>query len=249
MVAGRSAIPEETKRAVRQRCRFGCVICGIPVFHYDHIEEYADVQEHEEKNLTLLCPNHHQMKTSKRLSKELLLKCNANPFNEGKGLTTKSAVGLVSAGNLAKFFAGRNTFAFPIVPDRMFPCITIQGEVVVGITVSDGALLLDLTLHDAAGGLAVVGRQGEVAVSTDNWDYRLEGATLSIRSAPREIIVELEYFADGFWLRRGSFVSADGVKLSISETECVAARGEEVYTFRSSTYLGRGISLGQSGFN
>ena len=45
-----------------------------------------------------------------------------------------------------------------------------------------------------------------------------------------------------------AIVSANGVKLSVSETECRAARGEEEFTFGFNTYFGRGISLGQSGF-
>jgi trigger factor len=244
---GRPAIPEKIKRAVRQRCRFGCVICGIPLFHYDHIEEYADVQEHKAENLTLLCPNHHQSKTSNRLSKDLLLKRNAKPFNEGHGLTAKSAVSLVSAGNVAKFFAGGNTFLFPIVPRQLFPCITIDGEVVAGLTVEDGALLLDLKLHDATGATSMLSERGEVAISTGNRDYRLEGETLSIRSAPANIIVELEYFADGFWLKRGQFFGANGVELTIHETELIAITAAGARTSHAfSLFMGGGITVDQN---
>jgi hypothetical protein len=146
------------------------VICGIPLFHYDHIEENAEVQEHKKENLTLLSPNHHQMKTSGRLSKAFLLERNSNPFNKGGEATAKSAVSLVSARDFAIFLAGGNTFMFPIVTGRLCRSVTVDGEVVVGLTVSDGAVLLDLKLHDATGATALTSELGEVAISTGNWD-------------------------------------------------------------------------------
>lgn len=81
MAEDRPDIPEPLKRQVRQRCGFGCVICGVPVYHYDHLEEYSRVRVHEPDNLVLLCPNHHQDKTSHRLPKALLTKAAANPRN------------------------------------------------------------------------------------------------------------------------------------------------------------------------
>jgi len=47
------------QREVRQRCGFGFVICGIPIYHYDHIIDHAEVHEHTADKLTLLCPTHH----------------------------------------------------------------------------------------------------------------------------------------------------------------------------------------------
>jgi hypothetical protein len=43
------------KREIRQRCGFGCVLCGIRIYQYDHIIDYAQVQEHTADNITLLC--------------------------------------------------------------------------------------------------------------------------------------------------------------------------------------------------
>lgn len=247
----RPAIPEAIKRAVRQRCRFGCVICGIPLFHYDHIEEYADVREHEEKNLTLLCPNHHQMKTSGRLAKEVLAACNSNPFNLGKELTAKSAVSFVSAERAATFSAGGNTFIFPIVPGQLCPCITVDGEIVIGLTVEDGALLLDLKLHDRAGEAAIVSERGEVAINTGNWDYRLEGTSLSIRSAPRDIIVDLQYSSDGILLERGSIIGHDGARIMIADGKiyCQSTDGKTNVLTECCLFHGCGIIVSRGGIS
>ena len=53
---------------MRQHCRFGCVICGCPIFQIDHMTPYERVHVHELANLTALCPNHHADKTSGRLA-------------------------------------------------------------------------------------------------------------------------------------------------------------------------------------
>jgi 5-methylcytosine-specific restriction endonuclease McrA len=42
----RPKIPEGVKREVRQRCGFGCVICGLPIYEYDHLVPYAQVLSH-----------------------------------------------------------------------------------------------------------------------------------------------------------------------------------------------------------
>lgn len=60
--AARPPIPEDVKRQVRQRCAFGCVICGLPVYHYDHMTAYHVVKEHDAANITLLCASHHDQR-------------------------------------------------------------------------------------------------------------------------------------------------------------------------------------------
>lgn len=59
----RPNIPAKLKRKVRQRCGFGRIICGLPIYEYDHIVEYSKTKHHNEGELTLLCPTHHSMKT------------------------------------------------------------------------------------------------------------------------------------------------------------------------------------------
>jgi hypothetical protein len=105
----RPKIPEAVRRRVRQRCLFGCRVCGVALFHYDHIEEYAEVLAHTADDITLLCANHHQMKTSGRLSKVYFLERNANPVNRDHDFTGISP-GVISPAWKVKFFAGSNTY-------------------------------------------------------------------------------------------------------------------------------------------
>jgi len=61
-MAERPAISDPIKREVRQRCGFGCVICGVPIYDYEHMVPHTEVQEHLANNVTLLCPTHHREK-------------------------------------------------------------------------------------------------------------------------------------------------------------------------------------------
>ena len=49
-------IPEAIKREVRQRCGFGCVICGFGFYDYEHFDpDFADAKFHDPNGMTLLC--------------------------------------------------------------------------------------------------------------------------------------------------------------------------------------------------
>jgi len=60
----RPPIPDPVKRTIRQRCGFGCVICGLPIYEYDHIFGYKNETGHIVEEITLLCDHHHKLKTN-----------------------------------------------------------------------------------------------------------------------------------------------------------------------------------------
>ena len=78
----RPPIPQELKREIRQRCGFGCVICGMPLYEYEHMLEWAEVQRHVAGEITLLCRQHHGEKTNGLLPKEVVVASNQNPYNK-----------------------------------------------------------------------------------------------------------------------------------------------------------------------
>jgi len=41
------------QREVRQRCGFGYVICGFPLYGYDHLKDWANFKEHIANDITL----------------------------------------------------------------------------------------------------------------------------------------------------------------------------------------------------
>jgi trigger factor len=58
MAEDRPEIPEPMKREIRSRCAFGCVICGLPLYAYEHMEGWAKVLRHVASEITLLCDKH-----------------------------------------------------------------------------------------------------------------------------------------------------------------------------------------------
>ena len=53
-------IPLPIQREVRQRCGFGCVVCGMPLYEYEHLLGWAQVERHVATEITLLCDQHHR---------------------------------------------------------------------------------------------------------------------------------------------------------------------------------------------
>src|SRR5262249_55477219 len=80
-------IPKPIKREVRQRCGFGCVICGLPLYEYEHMEGWANVHRHAASEITLLCDRHHRQKTAGLLPVEQVRLADKNPVNKREGAT------------------------------------------------------------------------------------------------------------------------------------------------------------------
>ena len=195
-------IPEDVKRLVRQDCRFGCVICGMPLFEYDHIDDFAEVGEHEPANLVLLCPNHHRDKTADRLSRERVREGRRSPFNAGKSET--SVYGIASAAQL-DIWVGSNQVQGQKNAAEHF-VVWINGNPYVTIHREGNAYTYSALVTDDAGRVILRIDHGELAVATDVWDYRYEGRVLSIRSARGQILLEAEVADHILKLSRGTFV-------------------------------------------
>lgn len=74
-------IPKDTRRSVRQRCGFGCVICGLAIIDYEHLDPpFSEAKEHNPNNIVLLCGSCHNKVTRRIWSKEKVKKAAANPF-------------------------------------------------------------------------------------------------------------------------------------------------------------------------
>jgi hypothetical protein len=77
----RPPIGAEMEKEVRRRCGFGCVMCGLPLYEYDHILGWSNVQRHVAEEITLLCEMHHREKTNGLLPLDHVVAANREPFN------------------------------------------------------------------------------------------------------------------------------------------------------------------------
>jgi hypothetical protein len=98
-------IPEPIKRIIRQRCGFGCVICGNGFYTYEHFEpEFRYAKLHNPSGMTLLCWEHQMKKKNGWISKDDVVRANKNPKCNQKGF----AKHLFNLGNVSPkiLFAG-----------------------------------------------------------------------------------------------------------------------------------------------
>jgi len=196
-------IPENIKRVVRQKCCFGCVLCGSPVFDYHHIIDYSIVKKHEESNIVLLCRKHHSDVTTGKISRELINEAKINPFNRARQFTTEYKL---EVNRSIEVQVGSNTI------DCQFPTgngvcegLWINGKTYLGINSENGWLTMSLILTDMRSNILLIVEKGEIIISTSIWDYSYIGSHLQIKSSDY-IILDMtlsNYFVS---IQKGIFI-------------------------------------------
>ncbi len=199
-------IDEPTKRAIRQKCGFGCVICGMPIYDYDHIEQHAIVQEHDPANIVLLCPAHHAEKTRGRMDTEVVRKAAVTPFNRARDHSSPYGRLMVGKGGELQIGGNQYEFDFGDLPKGRFDAIRLGGQSVVGLSSEDGVLSLDVLMTAPDGGIILKIDQGQMTVARGVWDFSIEGPTVKIREKLRRIWLEMEFMRNGLKILRGRFV-------------------------------------------
>ncbi len=204
MAEDRSSIPAEIKRQVRQQCHFGCAICGMPFFQYDHIDEYSYVQEHTADNLVLLCPNHHSAKTTKKLSKERIKAAKQNPFNATRSHTSGYRV---EPSNELLTMLGSNIVSgwYPEGKGEHHP-IWINGKSFFTIHSDEGWLSVSIALTNDHGEILLAVVRGELIVATAAWDYVYEGDNIKVREGLRNVLLDMNLSDSKVEILKGMFL-------------------------------------------
>lgn len=200
----RTHIPEEIKRNVRRKCRFGCILCGSPIFEYDHINNYSSSFDHSVDNLILLCREHHGAKTQGRLPIERIRYLEKNPFNNGRDFTT-SAIAAYFSRNNGILELGSAKLEFPFDADGHASALIVDSIEVLGFILEDGHLLINIILFERGRGVVLKILRSEMVVNTGVWDYQLVGRKLRIWSKQRERSVVLTFRENGLELEAGYF--------------------------------------------
>lgn len=190
----RPEIPTEIKRAVRERCGYGCVVCGAQPYDYDHIIEYEEVKCHEAENLTLLCKHHHGEKTLCNLPRELVEKANASPYNLIDE-NTKSRT-LYYFGRSVEVRVGGNIFKYQdMLEGFSFVPIQIDEEPIISFKYENGNLLLSLRAFDRNNNLVVEIVENEISHTTEIWDADWKANKLSIREGNGRYLLRMIFEA------------------------------------------------------
>ncbi|WP_051289210.1 HNH endonuclease signature motif containing protein [Chryseobacterium daeguense] len=223
----RPAISENIKRIVRQRCGFGCVLCGNPVIDYDHIEEYNIVKEHAEENLTLLCPEHHREKTAGRLPKELVIKNNKNPFNLRENKTGQN--NLFYYGNEATIIMGGNKFYTKDSGNTsiLIPLVIFE-KIPIHFRLENNELLLNVKLRDRNDDIIFLIENNQLKTSIGVWDFEYFGKKLIIREKKKSIFIEIEFLPpNNINFKRGR-IFCKGKFFELSDKKGLAYNGKGI---------------------
>ncbi len=192
------------------------MLCGSPVFQYDHIIEYNEVKEHTAENLVLLCPNHHDSKTTGKLSVENVIEGKKNPFNKNNKLTTANK--LERAKNVDVIIGTNTTIpVFELWGHNSFHCLWVNETSMFRIENNAGWLSFSVRITNETGELLLLIDRGEMYVSTENWDYTYEGNTLVVRNGLRSIILEMTLTNDSVHLHRANLRLKNGDGFAIKD--------------------------------
>ncbi len=171
------------KREVRQRCGFGCIFCGIPIYEYEHVEDYVLVREHRPENIVLLCPNHHTEFTRGQRSKIDIENAVRNPHNLAVG-----SVHHVFHVNRLPYEVMLGTASF----EGVVNALVIDNEAILRIekiSPNTGEFGLSALLRDRDHRPVLRINQNEWIASSTEWDVQQVGPRLTIRSARSNILL------------------------------------------------------------
>jgi len=195
-LADRPPIPADVQRSVRQRCAFGCVVCGLPIYEYHHIEDFSNSANHSADNLTLLCNQHHAEATKGLLTQQQVKAANENPRNISTGVTRP--YGLHFQGENFEANIGSNKFTTGGLCDSngnrlLFPVSIDDCDLFVALIDTDGNLFLSIQVFDECNLPLLVIQNNVMVVSTNKWDISFQATTLTIREQARDILFEVVF--------------------------------------------------------
>ena len=180
-------IPEPTKRKVRQRCGFGCVVCGNAFYQYHHsTTKFNEAQEHNADEIVLLCYQHHGQVTNHLASDEAVSEAAQNPkclqlgYSSFKSFDESRNNIEVIAGTLKAI----NTKTLIQVFGQPIFCIDYPEY-------ENAPFRVSAIFCDKVGNKSLIIEENELKVFTKNWDAEFVGTTVTIRRAPRDIVLKL----------------------------------------------------------
>ena len=185
-------IPLPIQREVRQRCGFGCVVCGLPLYEYDHLDGWANSQVHDANRITLLCDRHHKEKTNDLLPSADLETANQNPWNKRPGVF--QPYDLHYSGDSCEVVVGGNVFSTTDAGyGTIMAPLSIDDVPLLGFILGDGHLLLNCVVFSEVNQVVLRVHNNRLVHVPDAWDIELVGRRLVIRSAPRNILIEMVF--------------------------------------------------------
>lgn len=182
-------IPARTRRAVRQRCGFGCVVCGCAIIQYHHFDPpFADAKDHTASGITLLCGGCHDKAGRGIIGEREIIAHNSSPYCIKLGHAKD--ILFTSSTSLPVSFGSSRVCAATI--------IKFDDDVVVGLSppeLPNGPLQLNAILTDHNGDHLLRVVNNEWQVGSTRYDVQTTKDRLKISDGPREIVLEMSLAA------------------------------------------------------
>ncbi|MDV6344749.1 hypothetical protein [Nitrosomonas sp. Is37] len=182
-------IPADVRRVVRQRSKFGCVICRRGFYQYEHIDPpFEDAKAHDPDRICCLCGSCHDSVTRGHLSKA---KVNAayraiqtkppeevsppvGPLDFHDGSAELMIGGLLYSPAVQTVLRYHGVDLIRVIPGRQGE----PGRISAVFTDEDGRQVLQLVENEWVGVL-------------ENWDIEVVGQRITVRRRHGEVALQL----------------------------------------------------------
>ena len=213
-------IPEPMQREIRRRCGFGCVICGLPLYEYEHMLGWANVKRHVASEITLLCNFHHRERSGGLLPIENVMAADKAPFNLKSGVT--KPYNFHFSGTEASVEIGSNTFIINTQiknKTSQFIPLMIDCYSLIEFRFEDGQMLLNLIIFDEFNIPILQIKDNILMYSAYLWDIEFVAKKITIRTKSRVILIEIEFCPpDKIKILRGKML-CNGVEVAINKND------------------------------
>ncbi|VWD61889.1 hypothetical protein BLA50215_07485 [Burkholderia lata] len=180
-------VPPEVKLAVRQRCGFGCVICGLAFYDYEHFApDFADAREHDPDGMTLLCPNCNQKRARGRLSAQTVAEANADPECLKQGFASE------------QFDFSSDPIEIKIASATFYDCknlIVINDVPILSVAPPEAPgqpVRLSGFFSNDSGEIVMRIHNNEFMLNSENWDVECVGSMIKVRNGKGDIALVVE---------------------------------------------------------
>ena len=178
-------IPDEIKLQIRQACGFGCVVCGMTIYTYEHIDpEFTDATSHDPVKMALLCGSCHLKVTKGIWSKDKVKQARLNPKCKQQGYSND----FFDAGKPFGVSIGRIYF----FKNETGDLLRIDGKTDLSMKKVDREPpKLSGTFCDQSGATLFEIKENEWIGNPDAWDIESVGNTLTIKDKEDSILLQI----------------------------------------------------------
>lgn len=182
-------IPCDVEREVRQRSKFGCVICRSGFYQYEHINPtFEDATEHHPDNICCLCGSCHDAVTRNRISKGRV----AAAYRYIQGLSPDQVAH--PTGPL-DFYDGsaQLEIAGLVYPSAIPKILRYFGSDIITATPGHNGEpgKISAIFTDNNGKPTLFLDENQWIGSPNNWDIETSGPRITVRRCKREIVLKI----------------------------------------------------------